>query len=198
MAKFESLGHCPNNAFATYRSESPVVKAINTILGRRPVYMVYDRKDIFWSEKKRDSIVDALFGGDGILGIQVATYLELIMPEPLERDNEVRPIIIHDVLNTAHIDEDIISFDNGREWEFTSKGGVDRRLKPSSKGTKESTLKLFFDTRYLVCVQDFGAPRPVHIYLLALDLDEANEVQKTHGAPINGEAMADDELPSGS
>ena len=192
MAKYEQLGYCPNNTFMTYRDKNPVVKVIETILGRRPYYMVYDKRDVFWKGDKRDSIVDALYGGNGILGIQVATYLELIMPEPLERDDEVRPIIVHDVINPAQIDGDILCFDGGREWEFPVNGGVDRRRKPSSKGTKESTLKLFFDTRYLVVVQDFGAPRPVHIYLLALDLDEVNEV--THGAPLNGEAMALEDL----
>ena len=196
MAKYEQLGYCPNNKFMTYRSESPVIKMVKTILGRRPNYLVYDKRDVFWSDDKRDSIVDALYGGDGILGIRVATYLELILPEPLEdQDGEGRMIILHDVINPKQIDEDILCFDGGREWEFPVNGGVDRRLKPSSKGTKEGTLKLFFDTRYLVCVQDFGAPRPVHIYLLALGIAEANEVQ-AHGAPLNGEAMADDELPS--
>lgn len=169
MAKFENLGYCPNNAFGYSRRsfDGAAVQATETILGRRPVYMVYDQKDIFWSEENRDSIVDALYGGEGILGVQVSTYLEIIYPEPLEDKGEARKIIIHDVLNPKQMDEDILHFDDaGEEWEFAVRGGVDRKLKPTLKVEKGSTKKLFWDDRYLVCIQDMGGKNDIHIFLL--------------------------------
>lgn len=174
MAKYERLGYCPNNAFMTFDfgGTSTVARSTQSILGARPVYMVYDEKDHFWDPTARDTIVDALYGGDGVLGIQVATYLELILPEPLEdQDGEGRMIILHDVINPKQIDEGILGFGfEGTikipEWMFSTNGGVSRKRKPTAKADKESTKKIYFDDRYLVCIQDFGGRKPVHIFLL--------------------------------
>ena len=149
MARFENLGYCPNNAFCNYREYNlPGNPLAMKILGGRAADMYYPENDKALANDV--SIVSAMLGGDGSLGVQLACYLRHVSPSvSLE---EFRPIRIHDVINPKHICADLYCNDPSTcsDWCFPVNGLIHK----DDKKTWRDGMFLFEDDDYLVAAKD--------------------------------------------
>ena len=160
----------PDRAFLYYRNSkkaSPVVNDIMKILGDRPAYMVYDKEHFAWGYKV-PSIVEALLGGTGELGLEVAEYLKEIIPE-CRYGFVGRDIIIHDVINPFVIDDELFAYGKDLDviWLFGKSGINDPCVGVSSRDDKA----IFSDDRFLVVVYNYEN-LPVGIWIFRMPKEE--------------------------
>lgn len=184
MAKYEQLGYCPHNSFMRFTKKSRAQKTVEGLLGKRSVYMVYDKVDHYWEPSDKDSIVNALYGGSAILGIQVATYLDTVAPEPLE---ENLMIVVHDIINPLQADENLRCLETKWFFDDISSTKSTKRTMKCEEGTRK---KVFWDERYMVLIEDTpeSPEMGVHIYLL-------RTLPAYTGVYLNSETVLED-LPS--
>ena len=149
MARFENLGYCPNNSFANYREYNlPGNPLAMEIMGRRTADMYYPSDDKAWTNDV--SIVSAMLGGDGSLGVQLACFFRFA--SPIVDDETFKPIRIHDVLNPKHICPDLFCGEpgEGAQWSFPVNGIIMK----DNPVTYRDGMFLFEDEDYLVAVKD--------------------------------------------
>lgn len=172
MARYENLGYCPHNSFANYRDYNlPGNPLAMQIMGHRTADMYYPKDDKAWSNDV--SIVSAMLGGDGTLGVQLACFLRFAMP--ISSLEEGRPIRIHDVINPQHICADLFCNDveNCSDWCFPVNGII----KKDDKHTWRDGMFLFEDEDYLVAAKNnedgidiwiFQKPIPLNYQQIAI------------------------------
>ena len=153
MAKYENLGFCPHNSFVNAEL-FPNKQTVLGVLGNRIADMYYPEDDKAWSEDV--SIVSAMLGGDGTLGVQLACFLRFC--SPISNLEIGKPIRIHDVLNPKHISKDLYCEDPAhcQGWSFF----VDGKAIKDSPVTWKEGLFLFEDDSYLVAAKDDLATDP--------------------------------------
>ena len=153
MARYEKLGFCPHNSFAD-ADLFPNKAMILGVLGNRTADMYYPEDDKAWSDDV--SIVSAMLGGDGTLGMQLACFLRFC--SPISNLEIGKPIRIHDVLNPKHISKDLYCEDpeHCQGWSFF----VDGKAIKDSPVTWKEGLFLFEDDSYLVAAKDDLANDP--------------------------------------
>lgn len=155
MAMYEDRGYCPSDAFwrqmaTRVETLSPHCEKIMELLGDRIGYMVYSNDgNVPWGECY---IVDALLGGDGILGIQIAAALKQLIPTCIYATKGC-PIVCTDILNPNQLLSKARE-ENGR-WTCI---GTDRKT-----CSGQEAASLYEDERYYVVVQE--GEEEVRIYL---------------------------------
>lgn len=148
MAMYENKGYCPNNAFLHYgmdgnKKVSTMWDKVKDILGDRIGYMVYSENGFSYKECY---IVDAIEGGEGSLGMEVAVTLQNLIPV-CEYAKKGRPIICTDVINPHQIPVNIAETD--KKWALC---------------TDDEKTFLFEDERYLVAIQNNSEEVNIYLY----------------------------------
>ena len=158
MAYFENEGFCPScSSFDYYPTEqrNNFVNTIFGILNGRQGLMVYAPNRKSWFDE-HPSIVDAMLGGDGSLGIQIATILACAIPGfKLNAPNKdtIRKISLIDCLCPTDLGEDVFydpSRGSAQNWQFF----VDGRASLDNPVHQIGNRTIIHDTRYAVVLDD--------------------------------------------
>lgn len=167
MAMYEKLGYCPNNAIHQHTMANDLEKAVIAKLGDLPGYMVYDKVDNDQFSNSV-SIVDMLFGENSILGFELASYLDAIIPNC--RYSECgRMIVLHDVINSKAIDNKDRLCHTAGKWMWSREGEkLDPRITKLQAG--DCAKRILYNENFLVIVAHAtnNDKAPVHVYLLRL------------------------------
>ncbi len=154
MAKYETRGYCPSNAFMLRElnegDENHFWTSIHEILGCRLLYMVYDKLPAF--EDGNDCyVVDALVGAKSDVMVEAAKAIR-DLTQGYEYPEDERPIVCEDVKRPEDIPMDISHVDDHMRMVHTS-------------GNKEfGKISLYEDQRYVVAVADGGDEVNVYLY----------------------------------
>lgn len=152
----------PDAAFMYYVNSKKASAIANKILDKldwRTAQMEYS-KDYFAFGYNVPSIVEAILGGNGRLGSEVAEYLEQAMPNGFHK----RRATIYDVINPMNVDSELAVYLNGTyHWFFTSHGIFDQYKQPTAKDHKA----LFYDDRFLIIIYNHGKS-PLNIYVFRI------------------------------
>ena len=168
MAAYENEGYCPSNSFGMYYPDqrNPLADDILKIAGSRIGYMVYEKRACAWN-REWSSIVDAMLGGTGILGMEIACYLRALAPVCKYGESELK-ILISDQVSPGAISDDIAHVEeNGKyKWGFFVNGlcGCDNMVTYCDDKT------IFYDDRYLVVINSSDAVAHQTIYIDILKL----------------------------
>lgn len=150
MAMYENRGFCPHNSFLHYNMNgnevNPLWETTGKILGDRPGYMVYDKA--MNAYKGECYIVDAMMGGTGTLGLEIACALRSMIPV-CKYSETGRPIVCADLLNPYQIPAAIGQLED--EWKLC-------------EGEDPAKTVLVQDDRYLVAIQDDGNEVKVYLF----------------------------------
>ena len=172
-------GTCLRDVFFDYCSlsneESVRLRRLGylTIIGDRVHYMRYSLKDFAWREGY-PSVVEALLGGDGALGLKAIRHLVKIMPRTSLSTGFDKEIVIHDVLSPYQIADDIVYYGNSlsascpERWAFCGRGGF---VFSKSPITTKDNRAIFSDERFLIVVAD--KEDIVEMWILATPPSEA-------------------------
>ncbi len=156
MAFFEEEGFCPScSSFGDYPAEKKngATRTIIDILNGRQSLMVYAPECKSWFDEY-PSIVDAMFGGDGILGIQLATIIARAVPGfNLQNRTGIRKIRLIDCLNPTDLDPEVF-YDPTRgddeNWQFF----VDGRASFQNPIRETESRIIVYDSRYAIVMVD--------------------------------------------
>lgn len=168
MAYFENEGFCPScSSFTDYPADkrNQFIGAIISILNRRQILMVYElgRKSWFC---QYPSIVDAMLGGDGVLGIQLATMLQNATPDfQFHANKGIRKIRLVDCLCPADLGKDVYYDQYGRDcnWSFY----VDGKVVFDEPVHRVGNRTIIHDDRYAIVVCDIP-DGDIEVRLLAI------------------------------
>lgn len=158
MAMFENEGFCPNNSFLhcaiQYGDNIPEnYQRTHELLGARPGYMVYTPGGV--SYYGWPYVCDALIGATGTFGIEVACYLQTMIPTCVYAETG-RKIWVTDLINPFAIPYIGRGYDrDGHERLMTS---------------DESKMKIFEDDRYVCGITEEGDD--VHMYFFKKEPEE--------------------------
>lgn len=149
MAMYENVGFCPNNSFLhcamEYGENIPKGYArTRELLGDRPGYMVYTDGGV--SYYGYPYVCDCLIGATGTMGIEIATYLQTLIPV-CEYAKTGRMILCTDVINPSCIPNIRRGYDANNQEIYVS---------------IDSSMKVFEDERYVCAITDEGDA--VHMY----------------------------------
>ena len=160
MAAYENEGFCPRNEFHNFYFDegvepTPIKQKILEILGKRIPYMVYAENKYAWRAKGPCSIVDAMLGGDGFLGMELACLLKTLTPVvtdkmPIEKWPK---FLIADHLNPHDICKDLCPSSEDKRWSFF----VNDMAIRNDPVTYLNGKHILYDDRYLVVVDETEA-----------------------------------------
>ena len=160
MAAYENEGFCPCNDFIQFFIDeglemTPVRLKTLDILGKRDAYMVYEDNKYAWRVSGVCSIVEAMLGGDGLLGMEIACLLRGLTPDFSERmPVEKRPkFLIADHLNPHDICGGLCWSSDAKCWHFLVNGVAN----PNDPVFHLDGKTILYDDRYLVVVDEFDA-----------------------------------------
>lgn len=134
MARFETEGYCPHNAFSQCVANATVQsqRALD-ILGSRTAFMVYDKGSCTYNGVAY--VVDAICGATGTMGIEIATAIKVLDPV-CDYPEKGLKLSCFDMINPTAIPGIIQKSDNG--W--------------CVKGEASQTTFLFEDERFLAVI----------------------------------------------
>lgn len=156
MAMYETLGYCPDNSFSYFMNKgkySPTAEIVMDILGDRTGYMVYDKSQYAYGHRN-PSIVEVLLGGkEGDLGVEVANYLENLIPK-CEYGVTGKKIQIEDVVTPYAMDIDICHHERYdkplAEWCFFKNGWSN----PKDPVIVKDGKVILYDKRFVVYIKE--------------------------------------------
>ena len=134
MARFETEGYCPHNAFSQCVANATVQsqRALD-ILGSRTAFMVYDKGSCTYNGVAY--VVDAICGATSTMGIEIATAIKVLDPVCNYPEKGLK-LSCFDMINPTAIPGIIQKSDNG--W--------------CVKGEASQTTFLFEDERFLAVI----------------------------------------------
>ena len=175
MARYENLGYCPHNSFCNYRDYNlPGNPLAMQIMDGRTAEMYYPPNDKALTNDI--SIVSAMLGGDGSLGVQIACFCKFNMPtRDFKEGDTLKPIRIHDVLNPRIIHPDLYCEDMATcsGWSFS----VDGLVHKDSPVTYLDGLFLLEDEDYLVAIKDNKEEIGIDIWIFQKPAPRANPLE---------------------
>ena len=152
MAYYENEGFCPScSSFDGYPAEqrNNFVNTIFGILNGRQGLMVYAPNRKSWFDE-HPSIVDAMLGGDGTLGIQIATILACTIPSfGIKSPDIPRKILIVDCLCPTDLGADVF-YDPTRGDEQNWSFFVDGKASFDNPVRQIGERIIIHDSRYAV------------------------------------------------